>query len=253
MRHGETLREIAHRPWPLPDGRWFMGQTWERLLFAHWPVPADALRRVVPAQLPLDTFGGRAWIGVTPFVVRNLRLRGMPPVPGVSTFPEINVRTYVDVGGKPGIYFLSLDADSRPAVLAARRTYRLPYFRADISVRGLSDNGILYRATRRSRDGPSADFFARYAPAGAYLAASPGSLDRWLTERYCLYTLDRDQRVWRGEIHHPPWPLQPAKAEIERNTMAEPYRVALEGDPLLHFSERQDVALWRIRQVRDDG
>jgi uncharacterized protein YqjF (DUF2071 family) len=122
-----VLGETGHRPWPLPQGAWLMGQTWANLLFAHWRVPEEALRRVVPPQLPLDTFEGSAWLGITPFCVRGLRLRNTAPAPVLSSFPELNVRTYVSVEGKPGIYFLSLDADSRPAVAAARRLYRLPY------------------------------------------------------------------------------------------------------------------------------
>ncbi|HYG96149.1 MAG TPA: DUF2071 domain-containing protein, partial [Solirubrobacterales bacterium] len=129
-----VLSDVDHRPWPLPDVSWLMGQTWLDLLFAHWRVPEEALRPVVPPQLPIDTYEGSAWIGVTPFCVRGLRLRGTLPAPVLSTFPELNVRTYVSVEGKPGIYFLSLDADSCAAVRAARRSFRLPYFRSQIEV-----------------------------------------------------------------------------------------------------------------------
>src|SRR5215213_1072588 len=122
-----ALSETDHRPWPLPDGRWLMGQSWFGLLFAHWRVEPGELERVVPPQLPLDLIDGSAWIGITPFQVRALRLRLTPPPPFLSVFAELNVRTYVTVGGKPGIYFLSLDADSALAVAAARRIYRFPY------------------------------------------------------------------------------------------------------------------------------
>jgi uncharacterized protein YqjF (DUF2071 family) len=240
-----VLSETGHRPWPLPQGTWFMGQTWVDLLFAHWRVPEEALRPVVPPQLPIDTYDGSAWVGVTPFCVRGLRLRGTVPAPVLSTFPELNVRTYVSIEGKPGIYFLSLDADSCAAVLAARRSYRLPYFRSQIEV-DREGEGIGYDLMRTSEDGPPAYFKARYGPEGEQLPIRDGSLERWLTERYCLYTLDEEQRIQRGNIHHPPWPLYEAWGEIETNTMAMPFGIELEGEPLLHFSPRQDVVIWPL-------
>jgi uncharacterized protein YqjF (DUF2071 family) len=245
LRQERVLGETGHRPWPAPDDTWFMGQTWDSLLFAHWRVPSSALERVLPPQLPLDTFDGEAWVGVTPFLVRGLRLRYAPPVPVLSTFEEINVRTYVNVGGKPGIYFLSLDADSRPAVFSARRSYRLPYFKCEIAMEAIGDE-ISYRARRTASDGRPAEFEAHYRPAGEKYEAEPGGLDHWLTERYCLYTL-AGSTVMRGEIHHPPWPLQRAEAEIARNTMGRPHGLDLDGQPVLHFSGLQDVVLWPIR------
>ncbi|HVY95919.1 MAG TPA: DUF2071 domain-containing protein [Solirubrobacterales bacterium] len=252
FRQRQVLVEADHRPWPLPEEPWLMGQVWRDLLFAHWRVPEAALRRVVPAQLPLDTRDGSAWLGVTPFVVQGLRMRGTAPVPVLSSFAEINVRTYVSVGGRPGIYFLSLDAASWPAVHAARHGYRLPYFHARIATRS-GGAWVHYAAKRTSRDGPPAAFEARYRPQGKALPLEPGSLERWLTERYCLYTLNERGEVLRGEIHHPPWPLRPAAAEIGANTMARPFGIELEGEPLLHFSPRQDVALWPLRAVDRPG
>jgi len=249
FRQRQVLEETSHRPWPLPGEPWAMGQTWIDLLFAHWRVPLASLEAVVPPQLTLDTYEGDAYLGITPFRVEGLRLRGTTPVPLLSSFPEINVRTYVSVAGKAGIYFLSLDAGSWAAVLAARRSYRLPYFRARIATSADAE-GVGFEAERISGDGPAARFQARYGPEGERLPARPGSLERWLAERYCLYTLDERRRVHRGEIHHPLWPLQPAWAEIEANTMTSGYGIALEGEPLLHFSRRQDVALWPIRRAQ---
>lgn len=224
-----------------------MAQTWTDLLFAHWSVPPQALEAVVPPQLPLDTFDGRAWVAVTPFEVRNLRLRLTLPVPLLSTFPEINVRTYVIVDGKPGIYFFSLDADSRLAVAAARRLYRLPYFHAAISVQR-SNGELRYRSARRGPEPapPPAAFQAIYRGVGKPFNAAAGTLEHWLTERYCLYTLDGEQRILRGDIHHPPWRLQAAQTQIERNTMAAQIGVALDGEPLVHFAQRQDVVFWPL-------
>jgi uncharacterized protein YqjF (DUF2071 family) len=242
-----VLGETGHRPWPLPQRPWLMGQTWVNLLFAHWRVPAEALRPVVPPQLPIDTHDGSAWLGITPIYVRGLRLRGTAPAPLLSSFPELNVRTYVSLEGKPGIYFLSLDADSRAAVAAARRSYRLPYFRSEMEVRQDKEGTIAYELMRTSEDGPPAYFGARYGPEGEALPIRDGSVERWLTERYCLYTLDEEQRLQRGEIHHPPWTLHEAWAEIETNTMAMPFGIELEGEPLLHFSPRQDVVIWPLQ------
>jgi uncharacterized protein YqjF (DUF2071 family) len=219
-----------------------MGQTWERLLFAHWTVPHDAMRRVVPQELPLDAFDDAHFVGVTPFVVTGLRPRLLPPPPAGSRFAELNVRTYVTVDGKPGIWFLSMDAASRLAVHAARRGYRLPYFPARMSARS-SAGAIDYRSERTS--GPPARFAATYEPQGPPQPPRPGTLEHFLTERYCLYTLDERHRVHRADIHHPPWPLQRGGARIEANTLGEPLGLDLSGAPLLHYSERQDVVIWR--------
>jgi uncharacterized protein YqjF (DUF2071 family) len=243
--HESVTRQTRHRPWPVPSGSWLMAQTWVDLLFAHWAVDAGALRSAVPPQLEIDQFDNQAWIAVTPFEVRHLRLRPTFPVPLISSFPEINVRTYVTYRGRPGIYFFSLDAASGLAVAAARKFYRLPYFRADMAIR--RDREYLsYRSTRTDEGGPAAAFHGRYRPAGR-VDPPPGSLERWLTERYCLYTLDEQERVLRGEIHHPQWRLCCGEAEIENNTMAAETGVELQGAPLLHYSARQDVVFWGLR------
>ncbi len=219
-----------------------MGQTWTDLLFAHWPLEPDDVRRVVPEELSLDTWDGKAWVGVTPFRVQGVRLRGFPPPPIVSRFPELNVRTYVSLDGKPGLYFLSLDAGSRLAVGAARRSFRLPYFHARMSIQ----HGELvgYRSERRSPDGPPASFRGEYGPLEEEELAGGPLLARWLAERYCLYVIDEERRPLRGDIHHPPWPLEPAWAVIAENSMGEPFGFDLGGDPLLHLAKRQDTLIW---------
>ena len=247
LAHERVTRIRAHRPWPLPERSWLMAQTWTDLLFAHWSVEPEILRRVVPEQLPIDTFDGRAYVGVTPFGVRNLRLRPTLPVPFLSTFAEINVRTYVTIDGRPGIYFFSLDADSPLAVATARRAYRLPYFRARMSIRRDADD-IEFTSRRIGHEAPArADFRARYRPTGDTFRARSGSLEHWLTERYCLYTFDDRRRVLRADIHHPPWPLQHAAADIDVNTMTAEIDLDLAGAPLLHYAHRQDVVFWTIQ------
>src|SRR5437588_6452362 len=140
LTQATVLAETAQRPWPLPHGPWLMAQTWRDLLFAHWAVAPEILRQRVPKRLTLETFEDRSWIGITPFEISGLRPRGLPPVPGVSRFPELNVRTYVSAGDRPGIFFFSLDAASPLAVLAARRSYWLPYFRAEMRIDRLGES-----------------------------------------------------------------------------------------------------------------
>jgi uncharacterized protein YqjF (DUF2071 family) len=247
-RQGAATRVTAHRGLPLPGRPWAMGQTWTDLLFAHWPVEPAHMRRLVPAQLPLDVRDGRAWLGITPFEVRGLRPRGAPPPGPLARFPELNVRTYVDLDGMPGIWFFSLDAGSRAAVATARLTYRLPYFPARMRV-VRSGGWIGYESERRG-DGDQPALHARYRPTGAATRAAPGSVEHWLTERYRLYAADRRGRVWRGDIHHTQWPLQPAEADIACDPMAAPLGLPCDGPPLLHFACRQDVVVWRLERVR---
>ncbi|HEV2901802.1 MAG TPA: DUF2071 domain-containing protein [Gaiellaceae bacterium] len=241
-RQSASLEVTAHRPWPLPESSWVMGQTWEELLFAHWRAPADALRSHLPDGLELQLFEDEAWIGVTPFRVTGLRARGLPPLPLLSSFLEVNTRTYVTAGGKPGIWFFSLDASSALAVEGARRGYRLPYFPADMRAEW-RDGRLEYESRRRS--GAPAALRIRYRPIGDVLDADPRSLAYFLTERYCLYAEDAG-RLKRAEIHHAPWPLQAAEAEIEENTMPPSGIELLDEAPLLHFSARQDVVIWPL-------
>lgn len=206
------------------------------------------MRARLPREVPLDTYDGMAWLGIVPFRVSGVRLRGMPPVPGVSAFPELNVRTYVRVGSRPGVWFFSLDAAGRLAVAVARAWFRLPYFRARMSCAHDGET-VVYASVRRHPGAPGADFAGRYVPDGEVAAARPGTLEHWLTERYCLYA--RSPRgVWRADIHHPPWPLQRARAVFGRNTMARGLGIALSGTaPLLHFARRQDVLVWAPRKI----
>jgi uncharacterized protein YqjF (DUF2071 family) len=222
-----------------------MAQTWHDLLFAHWPVEAGALRRLVPRELPLDTFEGRCWVGIAPFHMSHIHARGLPPLPGLSRFPELNVRTYVTVGDKPGVYFFSLDAANRPAVWAARHFYQLPYFHASMSVVA-RESWITYQSRRYAGE---AQFRGRYRPISDPRLREKGSLENWLTERYCLYTT-RGGRVYCAEIHHQQWPLQDAKAEIEVNSMASAAGITLpQCPPLLHFARRLEVLIWRLRKI----
>ena len=219
---------------------------WEDLLFLHWPLPPSTLAPLLPAGLEPDLLDGSAWIAVVPFRMCRTRLRGLPPLPGTASFPELNVRTYVRHHGRPGVWFFSLDAASPVAVWTARTFFHLPYRHAAMEARGDGD-GIRYRS-RRTEAGPAAVFAARYRPTGPSVASKPDSLEHWLTERYRLYSADRRGRIWSGEVAHAPWPLQPAEAEVETNTMLDPLGIRLmDAAPLAHFARRVDVRAWAVR------
>lgn len=239
-----ALSQLGHRPWPLPAAEWTWRQSWRDLLFVHWPVPAEALRPLVPPALELETFDGTAWIGVVPFRMTGVMRRPLPDVPGLSAFPELNVRTYATRGGKAGVWFLSLDATNPLAVWAARRFFFLPYHRARMSLE-LRGDEIRYRSRR-----PNAEFAAAYRPTSAPYLSKTGSLEHFLTERYCLYAVAPDGSLWRNDVHHAPWPLQAAEASIEQNTMLEVHGVAVKGPPAtLHFAGCVDVVVWNAERV----
>jgi uncharacterized protein YqjF (DUF2071 family) len=235
------LLKVSHRPIPLSRHPWIMKQTWHDLLFMHWPVAPADIRPLVPSLLDLDLFDGRAYVAVAPFWMSGIRGRFLPPVPTLTRFPEINVRTYVRYREVPGVYFFSLDAGSRPAVWGARATYGLPYFHAQMAA--MPGNSCEYRS-RRLEDPRPAEFRGRYRPVSAPERRQPGSLEHFLTERYCLYTV-RKERAMRANIHHVPWPLQDAEAEVELNTMTAAAGIALPPvKPLLHYSRRIEVLVW---------
>jgi len=223
--------------------------SWHDLLFMHWPVPEDTLRPLLPSALDLETFDGSAWLGIAPFHMSGVRPRFLPSVPPLSNFPELNLRTYVTAGGKPGIWFFALDAGNPIAVRLARATFHLPYFDAEMYC-SLEDDEVRYRSVRTHRGAPEAEFAARYRPVGEPFESRPGSLENFLTERYCLYAADGKGNVRRGDIHHRLWPLQPAEAEVERLAMTGQIGVSLpDTEPVLHFSERLDVLAWLPRRV----
>ncbi|MCU1239833.1 MAG: hypothetical protein JWO71_559 [Candidatus Acidoferrum typicum] len=225
-----------------------MAQSWDNLLFAHWAVDAAMLREHVPDGLAIDTFDGKAWLGIVPFSMTGVRLRWTPAMPGLSAFPELNVRTYVTAQDKPGVWFFSLDAANALAVAAARLTFHLPYFRARMKCKEVE--GWIEYQSHRSRPGASeAEFQGRYRGVGEFFQAQSGTLVHFLAERYCLYLASKG-RIYRGEIHHPPWMLQKAEAQVIQNSMAEAAGLSVPAEtPLSHFSRRQEMVAWAPRRI----
>ncbi len=244
-----ALRETSHRPYPVPEGSWALSMIWHDVLFMHWPVPEGWLRHLIPPSLELDTFDGSAWLGVVPFRMSGVSPRYLPSVPWLSNFPEINLRTYVTRDGKPGVWFFSLDAHNPVAVRLARATFSLPYFDAKMSSR-YSGDGVDYRSVRTHRGAPPATFVGRYRPTGGRFDSGPGTLENFLTERYCLYSADGKGRVRRGDIHHEMWPLQGAEVEVEHMEMTGQIGVVLpRTEPVVHLASRLDVAAWAPRRL----
>jgi uncharacterized protein len=240
VRQAQAVGEASHRPWPLPAGPWAQAQTRRDVLFAHWPVGLDGLARMLPPELALDTFEGEAWLGISCYRVENLRVRGLPPLPGLATFPQLEVRTYVTNGDRPGIWLFSLEVGKPVLVEAAKRVHRLPAYHGRVSVGDVA--GRLRFEVRR--DG--LQLLASYKPTGEASGPTPGTLEHFLAERYALYTADGG-RLHRAELHHAPWELQPADAMIEAATMAP---LAVEGPPAAMYASVQDLLVWPLEEIQ---
>ncbi|CAN5389306.1 DUF2071 domain-containing protein [soil metagenome] len=220
-----------------------MRQRWYDLLFAHWPVPAAVLQRYVPDSLKVQEYDGTSWLGVVPFRMEGIAPRGLPSLPWLSAFPELNVRIYVERDGKPGVWFLSLDATNPLAIWAAKRFFHLPYRRSAIDITK-RDDGLHYRSTRGSEV-----FEANYRPVSEVFNATPGSLEAFLAERYCLYAQSKRGALYRGEVHHAPWPLQRAEGSVHATALLGGHGLTVEGKPLMHFSKGVDVVVWSLEKL----
>lgn len=231
-----------------PAGQPLMHQSWGKLLFMHWPIAAAELRPLIPPSLEIDTCEGTAWIAVVPFTMWDTRALPpyLPAVPGLSAMHELNLRTYVHQDGVPGVWFFSLDCNSRAAVWGARTFFHLPYYNAEIELQQ-RDEQIDYSLLRR--DEPDAAFRARWTIGKSLPVTEPGSLLFFLTERYCLYS-QRALTLYRGWIHHQPWPLQEASLSSYSSTMIETQGLtAPTGAPLLHYAEELTVDIWALEKV----
>ena len=232
----------------LPSVGWLQ-MRWERLLFAHWPVPASVLRPLIPVGLELDLLDGQAWLGIVPFLMSRVRLRGLPPIPGTACFPELNVRTYVRHRGQTGVWFFSLDAANPLAVVLARSLYHLAYRHARM-VCEESGGCIQFSSLRTDRAFPAADLLTRYRPDCEVFQSKPGTLIHWLTERYSLFSSDRSGGLYHGQIAHAPWKLQKAEVDLSVNTMTCGLGFELPESPaLMHYSDSLDVSAGFIRRL----
>lgn len=249
MASHPAFAQVEHRPRPVPRRRWVWRQSWCDLLFAHWPIPASVLQPLVPEPLEVQEFDGTSWVGVVPFRMTGVMRRPLPALPYFSAFEELNLRLYVEAQGRPGVWFLSLDAANAVAVWAARRFFHLPYEHAKMSLTVRPEGGVEYQSSRLSEPRGTA-FEAIYGPVGEPYCSEPGSLEHWLTERYCLYAQAPSGHLYRGEVHHRAWPLQQAEASIARNDLLQPHGLEVSGPPaLLHFSRRIDVVVWPLEPL----
>ena len=224
-----------------------MTMVWHDLLFAHWPVRVESLRDAIPRELTIDTWDGSAWLGVVPFRMTRVRPFGVP-LPGERfAYAEINVRTYVSAGGRPGVWFYSLHGEDHLAAWAARLTFHLPYWFARVRAR---EAGDAIEFMSRHDGARTAIFRGRYRPIGPVAPAEPGSFDAFLTDRMTLFASPRAGGVVRADIEHPPWPLQPAELEVDLDTMAAAHGIVLpDVAPHLRFARRLDVVGHRARPI----
>ncbi len=221
---------------------------WHELLFLHWRVPAPALQAQLPRGVELETFDGSAWLGVVPFRMVDTRFRWLPRLPTAHTFPELNLRSYVRVGDRSGVWFWSLDAASRLVVEGARLGFGLPYLRARMQCERIGDE-VRYRSERTDRRGPLATFVGRWRPAGPFEPAVVGSLEHWLCERYCLFA-QRRGRLVIGEIAHPPWRLAKAEVHLDVCDMVRLVGVTLDEAPVSALAAAPlEVVAWSPRVV----
>ena len=247
------MTRLSRRSYPPPETPFVMSMEWHDLLFMHWPVNAASIRGLVPASLKIDTWEGTAWVGITPFRMRRVCGRMLPPIPGLSSFLELNLRTYVTAEGKPGVWFFSLDAERGMAVEAARLLYGLPYFHAKMSCER-NEGGFRYKSIRDDRRGVSAALEIRYQPETAVFHPQAGSFDSFLVDRYCLYAAQGDT-LHRAEIDHAPWPLQRAEVEIVSSTMGNEIGQALPAkvEHGVYFARALPVCAWLPHSVeRED-
>ena len=244
-----SLACVDHRPWPLPEGRWQWRQQWLDLGFIHYRVAVATLRPLVPSGLEIDTFDGTAWVSVVPFTMADLMIGNLPAIPPLRRFPELNLRTYVCAGGKPGVWFFSLDAACLPVVLGGRHLFGIPYHSAAMG-REVDAAGMVFHSRRRS-DGTA--FMARFHSRGPVYSSERGSVEEWLTERYCLYAENRG-KIRRLEVHHEKWPLQCADFDIARSDLLERAGIeALDSPPIFHFSPGVSVVTFTPEFLDREG
>ena len=238
-RQARVVRDASNRPRPLPDSDWALAETRRDMLLAHWPVALDDLARLLPPDLPVDTFDGEVWLGLIACRLEGIRARGLPPLPGLSSGPQLEVATYVTLDDQPGLWFFSVERPRTLLVEVAKRSHRLPAYKARVSLERV-DEEIRFEA---ERDGGL--FRARYGPLGESRPIRPGTLESFLVDRFALYTADGG-RLYRAELHRSPSRLQQADAAVEVATIGP---VPLQGAPLCLFAAVEDVLVWPLEEL----
>ena len=250
----EFLVRTSHKPRPLPPGRWAMTQRWNDLLFAHWPIAGSVMDALLPDWLEADSYQGSAWLGAVPFWLDRIKIRGVPSIPGLRNFPDLNLRTYVRdrLTGTPGIYCFSVDSSNLLAVAVAHLAYHLPYKLAEMHLEQRSEREFAFYSRRRFTR-PHVIFKARYrglGPTHKTAEIPPGSLEYFFSERNCVFSTNRAGQPIQANLHHVPWPLEEAEAEIERNDLGTAVGIALPNqEPVLHYSRRLAVYIWPAELV----
>jgi hypothetical protein len=236
-----------------------MYQRWRHLLFLHWPVAAETLAPLLPPGLELDTFEGKAYVGLVPFTMTGIRPTWLPALPGLSRFHEVNVRTYVHALGRdPGVWFFSLDAANPLAVLAARRFYHLPYYAARIRLQEethppAGELEVAYHAVRQHAGPRPASCTLGYRTGGQPAPARPGSLEHFLIERYILYAHAGDT-LFRGRVHHAPYQVQPATLHsLQENLLAAAGITPAAIAPLVHYVRGVDVEIFPLEVAAEQS
>lgn len=243
------INDIVHRSYPLPSKNWIMRQNWNNLLFLHWPISPKKLQPFIPSPLQIDVFERNAWIGIIFFCIDGIYPRGFSFKSLTPKFAELNVRTYVRLNGKPGVYFLSLDVSDWASYTIAKRWYRLPYHPAITSLHK-EEQSYHCECIRKGLTNKPITFKGKYKPISEVFFPHVGTLDHWLTERYCLFSTNNGIDIYCGEIHHHPWQLQLAEVEISENTMFSPFQWDFSDvKPISHYSEGMDTLFWNIKRA----
>lgn len=232
------IQSISHRPWALPKGQWRYYQEWNNALFLHWKVDAGELTKLIPVGISLDTYDGESWISLVAFTMKKIRPKILPSVSFVSNFHEINVRTYLIQDNKQGVYFLNIEAQKQTSSFVAKLLSGLPYEKATIE-RQQKNEIQQYIASNKDKG-----FHLDVTFKVGYKITDQSELDNWLTERYCLY-LDKNDKLYRYEIHHKPWELY----HVEISDLTTNYKVgniSLNKKPdLTHYSDGVKVVAWQ--------
>lgn len=226
---------------------WIMKQTWSDVLFAHYPVQRKVLEKMVPRKLTLDTYNETAWVSIVPYLTSSMHLRGVPPIPGMASFPGFNIRTYVTMNGKPGVYFFKLTAANFLAAYTAKTFFCLPYAYMKMDYKKVKDL-IVFESEKKS----GLQLLCNYKSSSNPSPTEKGSLEEWLVERYCLYTVNKKGTPLRADILHEPWVLEKAEAEFHRNTLLHSLNIVPEHEkPILHYARNAVVRFWPIVPISE--